>query len=128
MKRRVLSVGQCGMDHGSITRMVQKHFGAEVIGADTQEQALAEARQSEIALVLVNRLLDRDGSPGLDILRAFKADAELKDVPIMLVSNYEEAQREAVEQGALVGFGKASLEEAGTLARLREVLARGGNK
>jgi two-component system chemotaxis response regulator CheY len=122
MKKRVLSVGQCGMDHGSIAWMMQKHFGAEVVGADTKAEALAEARADELALVLVNRLMDRDGSPGLDIIRAFKADNALKHLPIMLVSNYDDAQREAVSLGAMPGFGKSALGQPQTLARIEAAL------
>ncbi len=121
-KKRVLSVGQCGMDHGSISRLLERSFGAEVVGADTKAEALEEARRGECALVLVNRLLDRDGSAGMDIVRAFKADELLKSVPIMLVSNYEEAQHEAIAHGALPGFGKASLEQPQTVARLGQIL------
>jgi hypothetical protein len=43
-------------------------------------------------------------------------------VPVMLVSNYEDAQREAVAAGAQPGFGKAALGQPQTLARLKEVL------
>ena len=46
----------------------------------------------------------------------------LRRVPVMLVSNYEDAQREAVAKGALPGFGKAALGQPHTLARLRAVL------
>jgi DNA-binding NarL/FixJ family response regulator len=122
MKKRVLSVGQCAMDHGSLSYLMSKHFGADVIGADSKDEALAAARQGDVALVLVNRLLDRDGSPGLEIIRAFKGDEALKTVPVMLVSNYDDAQREAVSCGAVRGFGKAALELPQTIAVLREVL------
>ena len=41
---------------------------------------------------------------------------------MMLVSNYEDAQNEAVAAGALPGFGKASLGQPHMLARLRPLL------
>jgi hypothetical protein len=37
----------------------------------------------------------------------------------MLVSNHEDAQREAVQAGALPGFGKASLGQPAMIARLK---------
>jgi len=123
-KKRVLSVGQCWMDHGSISCVLTKHFGAEVVGADTKEEAIHEAQSGEFALVLVNRLLDRDGTPGLEIIRAFQRDDNLKNVPIMLVSNFADAQREAVACGALPGFGKSSLHAPETLAGIRAALLR----
>jgi len=43
-------------------------------------------------------------------------------VPVMLVSNFADAQAQAVESGALPGFGKAALNAPETLARLKEQL------
>jgi two-component system chemotaxis response regulator CheY len=126
MAKRVLSVGQCAMDHGSISYLMSKHFGADVIGADSKDEALAAARKGNVALALVNRVLDRDGSPGLDIIRALKGDAELKNLPVMLVSNYEDAQREAESCGALRGFGKAALDQPQTIAAIGAVLQGDG--
>jgi len=41
---------------------------------------------------------------------------------VMLVSNYEDAQKEAVAAGALAGFGKASLGRPAMIESLRSVL------
>src|SRR5947209_1810220 len=90
--KRVLSIGQCGADHGGISRTLQRHFGAEVVAAHTPEEGLSHLREGDFALVLVNRVLDADGSSGLDVVKQLKADEELREVPVMLVSNYEDAQ------------------------------------
>src|SRR5579884_1467384 len=97
--RRVLSVGQCMADHGGISRTLQRAFQAEVVPASTPDEALQKLRQGSFALVLVNRVFDYDGSEGLDLIRAIKADDTLRQVPVMLVSNYEDAQEEAVQAG-----------------------------
>jgi two-component system, chemotaxis family, chemotaxis protein CheY len=120
--KKVLSLGQCGADHASISGLLRQHFGAEVVAARTFEDALAKLRQGGFALVLVNRLMDYDGQPGIDFLDIIRADPQLRSVPVMLVSNYAEAQHDAVGRGALVGFGKSALHQPETLARLREVL------
>jgi two-component system chemotaxis response regulator CheY len=120
--KRVLSVGQCYADQSAIARTLQKHFQAEVEAAATADEALTAARQQPFDLVLVNRVLDADGSSGLDVVAQIKSDEQLKQLPIMLVSNYEEAQREAVGQGALPGFGKAALGQPHMLARLEAFL------
>jgi hypothetical protein len=39
MTKRVLDVGQCGPDHAAIRRLVQGTFGAEVVQADSLEDA-----------------------------------------------------------------------------------------
>ena len=70
---------------------------------------LAALHQQPFDLVLVNRVLDADGSAGLDVVEQIKTDTNLRELPVMLVSNYEDAQRQAVEKGALPGFGKATL-------------------
>jgi CheY-like chemotaxis protein len=120
--KRVLSVGQCYADHSAIAGTLQRHFQAEVASAATVAEALTLLRQQPFDLVLVNRVLDGDGSSGLAMVEQFKAEDRLRDVPIMLVSNYEDAQQQAVEKGALPGFGKAALGQPRMLARVRVVL------
>jgi two-component system chemotaxis response regulator CheY len=120
--KRVLSVGQCAADHWSISRTLKSAFGAEAIGAGGAAEALGRLREGPFALVLVNRLLDPDGSPGLEVVRQVKADPELSGVPVMLVSNYADAQAEAVAAGAAPGFGKADIGRPGLLEQLRPFL------
>ncbi len=120
--RRILSVGQCGFDHGSISRTMRDSFGAEVVPADTADEALEQLQQGAYDLVLVNRLFDRDGDAGLELIRQLKETPELSQVPVMLVSNYEEAQQQAVAAGALPGFGKSALGRPGMLDQVRAVL------
>src|ERR1700739_5017315 len=85
--RRVLSVGQCFADHSAIARTLARHFQADVIAAATGAEALDCLRQDSFDLVLVNRILDRDGSSGLKVVEQIKSDAANGQVPVMLVSN-----------------------------------------
>ena len=121
MPKMVLSVGQCGADHHSLTSLLNSQFGAEVVSAASAREALAQLRRDRYNLVLVNRLFDRGGS-GLDFIVQLKADASLTGVPVMLVSNYDDAQQQAVALGALPGFGKSSLGSPATLRRLGDAL------
>ena len=120
--KRVLSVGQCFADHSGITRALRGAFGAEILAADSARQALEQLRRESYALVLVNRVFDADGSSGLELIRTLKADEQLRTVPVMLVSNYDDAQTQAVQAGAMPGFGKAALGEAHMLARVEPYL------
>jgi two-component system chemotaxis response regulator CheY len=120
--KKVLSLGQCGADHYSISRLLTGEFGAEVADASTFEEALTLLRQGEFALVLVNRVLDYDGRSGLDFVARLKADERLRQVPVMLVSNYADAQKHAVRLGAEMGFGKARLSAEETTSLLRRFL------
>jgi DNA-binding response OmpR family regulator len=120
--RRVLSVGQCFADHGSIARTFRQHLGAEVVPAATADEALGRVREGAWDLVLVNRVLDADGTSGVEFIKRLKAEGALGGVPVVLVSNYEDAQRQAAEAGALPGFGKAALGQPHMLARVRALL------
>jgi PleD family two-component response regulator len=122
--KRVLSVGQCGADHSRISRTFEQAFGAEVVGVDTTLEALAKLRAEPFDLVLVNRVYDADGSPGLELIRQVTSDETLKQTPVMLVSNYDDAQREAVAAGAEPGFGKASLGAPQMINRVKGVLGK----
>src|ERR1700730_1947792 len=116
--KRVLSVGQCAADHGSISWALQRAFGAQTSAAETAEEALAELRQRSFDLVLVNRIFDSDGSSGLELIRRVKSEPALSQIPIMLISNYEDAQTQALAAGAVPGFGKASLGRPQMLERV----------
>ena len=121
--KRVLSVGQCGADHGGISWALRP-LGAEATPAATQEEALQRLRTDKFALVLVNRVFDADGDSGVELIRRIKTDEALRATPVMLVSNYADAQREAVEAGAELGFGKASLGRPEMLDKVRPFLER----
>jgi two-component system chemotaxis response regulator CheY len=123
MKKHVLDVGQCQMDHGALRRLIESEFAADVTQAHSAEQALAELRSGQFDLVLINRKLDADYSDGLDIIKQIKADPDLSGVNVMLVTNYAEHQAQAIAAGAAPGFGKAGLMEADTLERLSRFLA-----
>ncbi len=111
------------MDHGQIGRALARPLDAEVIAADTHEHARRLLGASGFDLVLVNRVGDLDGALGLHLIRALKADPATAEVPVMLVSNYPEAQAEAVSAGALPGFGKSDLSSGRALAAIRPALS-----
>jgi CheY-like chemotaxis protein len=119
MSKRVLDVGQCGVDHGAIRRLIEGEFGAQVVQAHRADDALQRLKDEPFDLVLVNRKLDADYSDGLEVVRAIKTDAALAGTPVMLVSNYPDAQEAAVAAGAEPGFGKAELSQPPTREKLR---------
>jgi hypothetical protein len=59
----------------------------------------------------------------LDIIKQIKADARLKSVPCMLITNYADQQKAAVAVGAEYGFGKKELHDQKTHERLAKFLA-----
>jgi CheY-like chemotaxis protein len=120
--KRVLDVGNCVPDHAAIRGMLERQFRADVIQADGLGDALAALRKEPVDLVLVNRKLDQDYSDGLDIIKQIKADANLKSIPCMLITNYLDQQEAAVAAGAEYGFGKKSLYDKETQERLARFL------
>jgi len=118
----ILSIGQCGFDHGRISETLRHAIGAEVVGADSFDEARALFERRPADLILVNRKLDLDGSDGLEIIRELRAGPTTSSVPVMLVSNYPEYQAQAVALGAVEGFGKAELGHPETEEKIRAAL------
>jgi len=120
MTKKVLDVGNCSPDHGAVTRLIRGSFDAEV----QQAHGAAEALQSldGVDLILINRIFDADGGDGMSLIRQLKQDDDTKDIPVMLISNYQNYQQEAESLGAAPGFGKAELHEEATVERLQRWL------
>jgi CheY-like chemotaxis protein len=123
MKKTVLDVGNCRFDHTSIAMLLDGKFDVEVLRVSEADEAIGALRAKPVDLVLVNRILDADGSEGIEVIRRIKQDPELGRVPVMLVSNYPEYQEAAVAAGAEPGFGKAELHRPETVRRLSRFLA-----
>lgn len=123
-QKTVLSVGQCGPDHSSISQFLNQHFDVKIVTADLPEDTLDTLQRQPVDLVLINRKLDTDYTDGMVILKAIKADAQLAETPVMIVSNFEDAQQAAVAAGAEYGIGKAELGQPATRERIAAVLGQ----
>lgn len=121
-EKLVLDVGNCAPDHAAIKHTLTAHFDVKVIQSHGPSDTLELALQHEFSLILINRKLDQDYSDGIEILRMLKRDPQLSEIPVMIVTNYEEHQAAAVSEGAEPGFGKLSLGAPETLSRLRRWL------
>ena len=122
MKRKVLDVGQCNADNYRISKLLQQHFDVQIDRSHSLTEATEAESNTAYDLILINRLLDADGSAGLDVLASLKVDPSSADIPVMVVSNYQDAQDLAVQRGAVVGFGKADLDSEAILAKLKQYL------
>ncbi|MCU0959032.1 MAG: response regulator [Pirellulaceae bacterium] len=125
MLKRVLNVGSCTPDHRAISAMIAARFSAEVSRAHDWDDAVEHLRAMPFDLVLVNRMLDSDRSDGVRFIERLKQDPDLGAVPVMLVTNFPEHQRRAMQAGAVEGFGKQSLTAPETLAKLAPYLSPG---
>lgn len=122
-QRRVLDVGQCGFDHERISHFLNASFDVEIVQAHSHDEAIKLAGESKFDLILINRLLDADHAPGIEIIKELKSTDATANVPVMIVSNFQDAQDEAVGHGAEVGFGKAALDAPETMERFTKYLA-----
>ncbi len=118
----VLDVGNCDPDHGMIRAMLIEHFDVQVDRVMFVGEALERMQRSDYALVLFNRLVFADGSGGLELVRRAKQDASLARIPVMMVSNYDDAQAASVAAGAEPGFGKMAIGSPQTLRLLARYL------
>jgi len=121
-RARVLDVGQCSPDRAGIKSAITRRFDADIDHVMFVDDALEAMRLARYDLVLVNRRIFDDDSDGLELIRRSKADPALAPVPIMMVSNYPEAQQAAIAAGAEPGFGKSQLHEPVTHERLGRFL------
>ena len=122
MSKRVLDVGNCAPDFGTMSRFLTTHFDCTVDQAHGSDDTLEKLRGGEYDLVLINRKLDQDYSDGTEILKQIKADAALASVPVMIITNYDDHQDTAVELGAVRGFGKLQYNDPPTLGKLEPLL------
>jgi DNA-binding NarL/FixJ family response regulator len=122
MTKRVLDVGNCDLDHSQIRSLVEGQFDARVVRCHGAGDALAELRSKPADLVIVNRILDRDQSQGLDIIREIKSDDALAKTPCVLLTNVPEHQKAALAAGADGSFGKAQLQAPIAVEALKRFL------
>ncbi|MCZ6682010.1 MAG: hypothetical protein O7B26_02430 [Planctomycetota bacterium] len=121
---RVLDVGNCDPDHAAIHRLLTENFDVAVDRVMFVDEALKQMRENRYDLVLYNRLVFDDGSEGIELVLRAKREEALESVPVMMISNYPEAQAASVAAGGVSGFGKNALSDSSTLDLLSACLPR----
>jgi two-component system chemotaxis response regulator CheY len=123
MARRVLSVGNCGFDHENISKAILQHFQAEVVPVATAAEAEVALRQGGFDLVMVNRVFDADADSGIALIEKVKAIGKYQKLPVLLISNHQDAQTQAQAFGAAPGFGKSQIGKPHMIEALRPFLS-----
>ena len=122
MSKKVALVGHCGPDgsylRSAVTGAVRGTSVMMIDEADRLEKALSDG----VDLILMNRQLDWgfDTDEGVELIRKLRLSHP--NVKFMLVSNYPEAQQEAIAAGALPGFGKREIGTAKVVDLLKSAL------
>jgi DNA-binding response OmpR family regulator len=107
-----------------IKQMLSENFDVRIDRVMFVKDALERMRANRYDLVLFNRLIFEDNTEGIELLKATKADPALKNVPIMMISNFEDAQVASVAAGGEPGFGKKTVFAASTVELLSKYLPK----
>lgn len=124
MPKKVVLIGHCGADASYLRITVSRAArDAQVVAADDERELTQVLEAGRVELLLVNRQLDygfleENGAELIGRLRA-----KYPNLKTMLVSNYEDAQAEAVAAGALPGFGKREIGTPRVTQLLQQALA-----
>ena len=125
MPRKIVLVGHCGPDSSYLRMAVSRSVReAQILMADDQRE-LDELLAGGVDLLLLNRVLDYgfEQTEGVELIRQLRAAHP--QLRVMLVSNYPEAQAQALAAGALAGFGKREIGSPRVTELLRAAMAEG---
>ena len=120
----VMLVGHCGPDAIMLKTVVQRALPDAGVELINDHPSLDAALERDVVL-LVNRELDgefRSGRGGIDLIRQLSEAGTA--APMLLVSNFADAQAEAESAGAMPGFGKSDLYHNDTTRRLQDAASR----
>ena len=119
MPVKIALVGHCGPDSFMLRSAVKYAVKDVELHMITDGGALAALLSNGPALLLVNRQLDGNFEviEGVDLIR--RLHTTYPQLPMMLISNYADAQQAAEAAGARPGFGKSEIGSA----KMRDALA-----
>ena len=117
---RVLLVGHCGADSGSLSYLAHQAMGLEAARVNS-DAALAREATAD-ALLWINRVLEGsfEAGDGLALVRQLAAGDTPQ--PMMLITNYADIQQAAVAAGAMPGFGKSDIGSDALTQRLARLM------
>jgi ActR/RegA family two-component response regulator len=122
MPKRIALIGHCGPDSSYLRMAVSRAArDVKVVLADDSGE-LDNLLKEGVDLLLFNRVLDYgfEDTEGVAVIR--KIRAKHPNVKTMLVSNYTEAQAQAIAAGAFPGFGKRDIGSPKVAELIREAL------
>jgi len=117
---KVILVGHCGADTGSLEWFVEEAMNLPVESANSASKL--QAAMTPQSLLMVNRLLEGN-FPTMEGVELIGALHRMGNAPkMMLISNYADAQALAVKLGAIQGFGKSQIGQASLKEYLQSLL------
>ena len=108
MTKRILLVGHCGVDGPRMQREIAAFLDDADVLRVNNDADLERTVDGGADLLLINREpIGFEPKLGQDLIR--ELHQRCPGAKLILVSDYEEAQEEALEVGALPGFGKRDI-------------------
>ena len=105
MSKRILLVGHCGVDGPRLQSEISQFMGdADVLRINSDADLRRECEEGADLLLINREPLGFEPKMGPDLVR--ELHKQFPDQKLILVSDYEDAQDEASQAGALPGFGK----------------------
>ena len=119
--KNVLIVGHCDLDNPQITSLLQKNFSTNVVSVKMLKKVIEHLEKQDYDLVIINRIGAFDQESGLELIEKIKVDGRFKS-PLMMITNYKDQMDNAVEKGAVPGYGKDKLYDKDTIELLSKYL------
>ncbi len=122
-KKKVLLVGHCGVDSPALERMLKSHFDVDVERVNYMDEVPERIQEKHYDLLLINRVGYFDGKSGIELIKQLNENDKVPPkTKLMLITNYEDAMKEAMKHGAVRGFGKSKLNHPDTISLLKQYL------
>ena len=119
--KNVLIVGHCDLDNPQITSLLEKNFSTNVTRVKLLKNVIEHLQKQDCDLVIINRIGAFDQESGLELIEKIKVDGRFKS-PLMMITNYKDQMDNAVEKGAVPGYGKGKLHDKDTIELLSKYL------
>src|SRR5215212_4929606 len=118
MAQTVVLVGHCGIDGPRLQSELSRLPDVEVTRVNSPADLEQTCRGGHADLLLVNREPVGFDEDGLSIVR--QVAEKYPETKVILVSDYPEAQEQAVKAGAMKGFGKSLMGSEELRERVKE--------
>lgn len=96
-------------------------LGAEILLATTGAEGLKLAKAHKPDLIILDIMLP-SGLNGFDVLEEMKRDPELKDIPVVVLTNLDSERKSAMDIGAVDYIVKANTSIEDVVARVQKLL------
>ena len=120
--KNVLIVGHCNFDHPRISSLIEDNFSAKTVRAKLMNETKQILEKDNFDLVVINRIGAFDQENGIELIKDLKKDSRF-EVPLMLVTNYDDQMDMAIKNGGVPGFGKDKLFDNETIKVLGKYLS-----